>query len=89
MKYICRERLNKLNLTTLLERRVRGDLIEMFKIQEDFICYGSDLFGRSGRTVAAIGQKLIGLPQRRLPFLPRESFATAISCLLTSNALSR
>ena len=27
-----RERLNKLNLTTLLERRVRGDLIEMFKM---------------------------------------------------------
>ena len=48
-----RERLDKLNLTTLLERRVRGDLIEMFKIQEDFVCYGSDLFGRSGRTVAA------------------------------------
>ena len=48
-----RERLDKLNLTTLLERRVRGDLIEMFKIQEDFVCYGADLFGRSGRTVAA------------------------------------
>ena len=37
----------------VLERRVRGDLIEMFKIQEDFVCYGSNLFGRSGRTVAA------------------------------------
>ena len=36
MKY--RERLYKLNLTTLLERRVGGDLIEMFKIQEDFVC---------------------------------------------------
>ena len=48
-----RERLDKLNLTTLLERRVRGDLIEMFKIQEGFVGYGSDLFGRSGRTVAA------------------------------------
>ena len=31
-----RERLDKLNLTTLLERRVRGDIIEMFKIQEGF-----------------------------------------------------
>ena len=51
MKY--RERLDKLNLTTLLERRVRGDIIEMFKIQKDFVCYGSDLFGRSGQTVAA------------------------------------
>ena len=48
-----RERLDKLNLTTLLERRVRGDLIEMFKIQEGFVGYGSDLFGHSGRTVAA------------------------------------
>ena len=31
-----RERLDKLKLGTLLERRVRGDLIEMFKIQEGF-----------------------------------------------------
>ena len=32
--------------TTLLERRVRGDLIEMFKIQEGEGCvsYGSDLY---------------------------------------------
>ena len=48
-----RDRLDKLKLTTLLERRVRGDLIEMFKIQEGFLSYGFDLFGRSGRTVAA------------------------------------
>ena len=48
-----RERLDKLNLTTLLERRVRGDLIEMFKIQDGFVAYGSDLFGHAGRTVAA------------------------------------
>ena len=45
--------MGKLNLTTLLERRVRGDIIELFKIQKDSVCYGSDLFGRSGRTVAA------------------------------------
>ena len=48
-----RERLDNLKLTTLLERRVRGDLIEMFKIQEGFVDYGSDLFGRAGRTVSA------------------------------------
>ena len=48
-----RDRLDKLKLTTLLERRVRGDLIEMFKIQEGFVSYGSELFGRAGRTVAA------------------------------------
>ena len=42
-------------LTTLLEveYRVRGYLIGMFKIQEGFVSYGSDLFGRAGRTVAA------------------------------------
>ena len=51
MKY--RERLDKLNLTTLLERRFRGDLIELFKIQKDFVRYGSDLFGHSAQTVAA------------------------------------
>ena len=48
-----RDRLDKLKLTTLLERRVRGDLIEMFKIQEGFVSCGSELFGRAGRTVAA------------------------------------
>ena len=48
-----KDRLDKLKLTTLLERRVRGDLIEMFKIQEGFMSYGFDLFGRAGRTVAA------------------------------------
>ena len=48
-----RDRLDKLTLTTLLERRVRGDIIEMFKIQEGFVSYGSELFGRAGRTVAA------------------------------------
>ena len=45
--------MDKLKVTTLLERRVRGDLIEMFKIQEVFVSYGSDLFGRAGRKVAA------------------------------------
>ena len=33
VKHYCyRERLEKLGLTTLLERRIRGDLIETFKI---------------------------------------------------------
>ena len=52
-----RDRLYKLKLTTLLERRVRGDLIEMFKIQEGFVSYGSDLFGRAGRTTVAARSK--------------------------------
>ena len=37
MKY--NERLDKFNLTTLLERRVRGDRIEMFKIQKDCLLW--------------------------------------------------
>ena len=39
-----------MGLTTLLERRARGDLIETFKIINGFSDYGSDLFkiSRSG-----------------------------------------
>ena len=44
------ERLDKLSLTTLIERRARGDLIETFKIINGFADYGSNLFkiSRSG-----------------------------------------
>ena len=35
------ERLNALSLTTLLERRARGDLIETFKIVGGIVSYGS------------------------------------------------
>ena len=42
-----RKRLEKLGLTTLLERRMRGDLIEVFKIVNDHVDYGSDLFNYS------------------------------------------
>ena len=45
-----RERLNKLGLTTLLERRMRGDLIETFKILNNFNNYGSPFFNLSQRT---------------------------------------
>lgn len=46
-----KERIEKLGLTTLLERRTRGDLIEMFKIRNNYVSYGQDMFqtGRSGR----------------------------------------
>ena len=64
-----RERLDNLKLTTLLELRVRGDLIEMFKIQEGFVDYRSDLFGRAG-------QSHTDLPQMRLTSLPKGSCAT-------------
>ena len=45
-----KERLDKLNLTTLLERRLRGDLIETYKIVTGKANYGSNLYriSRSG-----------------------------------------
>ena len=39
-----RERLNRLNLTTLIERRARGDLIETFKILSGISNYGREMF---------------------------------------------
>ena len=46
-------RLDKLGLTTLLERRARGDLIETFKIVNDISDYGQDMFkfSRSGNNL--------------------------------------
>ena len=46
----CRFRLDLLSLTTLAERRIRGDLIEAFKVISCLADYGSRLFrmGRSG-----------------------------------------
>ena len=38
------DRLNRLGLTTLLERRARGDLIEAFRIQSGIANYGGNLF---------------------------------------------
>ena len=38
------ERLEKLQLTTLLERRMRGDLIETYKIINEHVNYGSQMF---------------------------------------------
>ena len=37
--------LQRLRLTTLLERRMRGDLIETFKIINCFVNYGHNMFG--------------------------------------------
>ena len=50
-----KERLTTLNLTTLLERRMRGDLIETFKVVSGIADYGTDLFNhsRSGRTLVS------------------------------------
>ena len=40
-----RLRLQRLRLTTLLERRMRGDLIETFKIINGFVNYGHNISG--------------------------------------------
>ena len=45
-----KQRLTKLNMTTLLERRMRGDLIETFKILKGFSNYGNAFFNLSDRT---------------------------------------
>ena len=48
-----KERLHKLKLTTLIERRARGDLMEVFKIFRDLCMYGKTLlkFSRSGMNI--------------------------------------
>ena len=48
--YSYRERLEKLGLTTLLERRMRSDLIETFKIINGISNYGRYLFNISPKT---------------------------------------
>ena len=40
-----RRRLQRLRLTTLLEPRMRGDLIETYKIINGFVNYGHNIFG--------------------------------------------
>ena len=45
-----KQRLEKLDLTTLLERRMRGDLIETFKILNGLNNYGSSFYKKSNRT---------------------------------------
>ena len=45
-----KQRLEKLDLTTLLERRMRGDLIETFKILNGLNNYGSSFYKKSART---------------------------------------
>ena len=42
-----RQRLQRLRLTTLLERQMRGDLIESFKIRNGFVNYGHNMFGKN------------------------------------------
>ena len=53
-------RLKSLNLTTLAERRMRGDLIETFKIVRGFVNYGQSMFqiSRSGMNLISRGNKV-------------------------------
>ncbi len=49
------ERLLALNLTTLAERRIRGDLIETFKMINGIVDYGKGVFNisRSGTNIVS------------------------------------
>ena len=54
-----KDRLQYLNLTTLLERRMRGDLIETFKILSGKTDYGKNLFNvsRSGTNLIYVSKR--------------------------------
>ena len=54
------DRLKSLHLTTLAERRMRGDLIETFKILRGLVNYGQNLFrvSRSGLNLVSRGNKV-------------------------------
>ena len=69
-----RQRLNELQLTTLIERRMRGDLIETYKIINGINNYGNDLYkvSRSGANLlynsSLKSYKSDFLPNRVLPY---------------------
>ena len=81
-------RLEILNLTTLAERRIRGDLVETFKAASGLTQYGEDIFcfGRSGMNLVSNSRCTNGntkvknlqrsfLPERVIPYwnkLPSE-----------------
>ena len=50
MGLLSYQRLQRLRLTTLLERRMRGDLIETFQIINGFANYGHNMLGTSLRS---------------------------------------
>ena len=56
-------RLQSLNLTTLAERRIRGDLIEVFKIVRGIVNYGPNMFrmSRSNLNILSRGSKVSNL----------------------------
>ena len=66
-----RERLEELSLTTLIERRARGDLIECFKIYKGIANYGNELLkiSRSGYNLIMTAKK----GSRTTGFFPERS----------------
>ena len=56
-------RLQSLKLTTLAERRIRGDLIEVFKIVRGIVNYGQNMFrmSRSNLNILSRGSKISNL----------------------------
>ena len=61
-----KERLKNLDITTLVERRIRGDLIETFKIAMGHVPYGANMFAisRSGYNIRKTAGKKNFLPNR-------------------------
>jgi hypothetical protein len=53
-----KQRLESLGLTTLLERRMRGDFIETFKILNGFTNYGTEFFNVSPRTGNLVAREI-------------------------------
>ena len=60
---------NSTSLTTLLERRARGDLIETFKIVNGFVNYGKDLF-----KISRCGLNLVIPPVKGKPTQEKADF---------------
>ena len=60
------ERLEATGLTTLLERRARGDLIETFKITSGIVQYGREIYrmSRSGSNIVKTNKNAQFLPNR-------------------------
>ena len=56
--FTYKERLEKLGLTTLLERRARGDLIESYRINSGIADYGKSFFkpSYSGRNLKLVSR---------------------------------
>ena len=59
-----RERLNQLGITTLLERRARGDLIETFKILSGIADYGKHFFKLSHNRANLVIPEGINTPSK-------------------------